>query len=203
MKTIDQITYTGLIDRSSKTNGCRPMSKKESEMFIRLSLVERQRKKYGDAFTAEMMQELERDFSFRVLKQRLGWAGFARDTVVTPEAVLLLLTQDCIENPAQLVLWAYTLLYIHASEKEVVDINLLAQWFPYGFPTPERYHEIWDKQKGHELKVENCDNFIDRPDWWRELAEVINSPRHQATVDASDIVEVDSEDELPTDDHEA
>lgn len=206
MKTIDQIKYTGLHNRDSKTAGVQPMSEGETEMFLRLTMGEMRRKTSGAQVPEELMVTLRKSRTTQTITSRIE--KFARcqwDEVVTFEALLFIAAQDVIENPAQCVLWAYTLLYMRAAEGEVIDMNLLAQWFPFGFPTADRYREVWDQQKGYELKVENCDNFIDRADWWDELVVVIGKTTEKSPagsprlpVDPGDIVEVESESDLET-----
>lgn len=203
---IDQIKYTGLHNRASKTAGIQAMSKGETDMFLKLAMGEMGRKRSGAQVPEELLAAVNEERVTQIITSRIE--KFARckwDEVVTFEALLYVAGQDAIENPAQCVLWAYTLLYMRAAEGEVIDMNLLAQWFPFGFPTADRYREVWDQQKGHELNMADVYNYLDHSIWWDELVEIIGKPADKPTmgptrppVDTSDIVEVDSESDLET-----
>lgn len=208
MKTIDQITYTGLHPKEGNAR-MQQMSRSETDLFLKLTMGEMSRGSgppEAGSPEASLRDGLMQEMSTQIIVKRIeGSTGLQWEEVVSFSALAFICCLEVIENPAQCVLWAYTLVYMRASEGEVVDMNLLAQWFPVGFPPADYYREMWDKQKGHELKVENCDNFLDRGEWWHELAAIIGKSTEKPTmgptrppVDTSDIVEVDSADDLET-----
>ena len=204
MKTIDQITYTGLFSANGK-NSTPPMSISETELFLKLTMGEMSKgkgKPQPGSPEANLREGLLREPIPKIISSRITWAGLPWDEVVSFSVLAFISCLDVMENPGQCVLWAYTLLYMRASEGEVIDMNLLSQWFPNGFPSEERYSEAWDQQKGYELKIDNCDNFLDRKEWWNDLVAIIGKAA-PAAVDTSDVVEVDSEDEIHAQSHEA
>jgi hypothetical protein len=213
MKTIDQIAYTGL---HSKEGNARmtPMSRSETDLFLKLTMGEMSKGSGPPEKGSpedKLRDELLKETITKIITSRItGSTGLPWEEVVSFSALAFIGCLDVIENPAQCVLWAYTLVYMRAAEGEVIDMNLLAQWFPVGFPPADYYRDVWDKQKGYMLQVENCDNFLDRGEWWQELAAIINKSTERPTmgparppVDTSDIVEVDSEDEIHAPTHEA
>jgi len=124
----------------------RPMTREESDMFIMLCMSE----------NTPLKEDVP--FVFKVLKQRLEWAGF--DQCVSDNTILWC-SYLANGNPGKVVMWAWQLAYL---SKEVYNSPIsMVQWtdqFPYGVPTDEIYEATWGLQKNGGV------NLLDNAKYW-------------------------------------
>jgi hypothetical protein len=136
-----------------------------TETFIRMSFTER-----------KLKDENSLDFEFNEEKANsageIGMILFQRlllDETKISFPLALLICSICNGNPAQLVMWAYTLnrIYREIKKDRVVTIEDWSLKFPIGVPNNEAMRKIWEQQKvsPEELKGGN-DNLLDRQWPW-------------------------------------
>ena len=72
-----------------------------------------------------------------------------------------------LRNPGNAVMWAYTVHRIAETTdfKETVDLTVLTQFFPSGFPTESTMEIAWDDQKGGDAIG---GNLLDISETWYE-----------------------------------
>jgi hypothetical protein len=68
-------------------------------------------------------------------------------------------------HPAKLVMYAHACVEIYKKVKEEVNIEHVANEFPFGFPSDKAMREIWEGQKGFNNQMD-CDNILDTPESW-------------------------------------
>ena len=168
MKTIDQLPYIGLCAVDQNT-GVQQLSKEETNLFLHLTMSEMS----GSNPPPDMVEELMRQAAPSIITSRISHAGVPWEKVVNLPALLFLSTMDTMRSPGQCVMWAYTLLYMYAKYGRQVNIDLLSNVFPNGFPTLESYDEMWDKQKGHNMKIDKLDNYLDTSECWDDLVNIV------------------------------
>ena len=175
---IDDVTFKGLKDATPLA----PMSQEESRVFMNCGLKEMHTP--GDeVYDEKLLEDCLRHPSFATIVHRLEHAGIDWQKVVSFGAMMFVATLDTMDRFGNAVLWAYTLLYLSADEKERITIELLAQHFPVGFPSQEAISKVWGSQKGHAMGDDDVDNFIDKPDWWHDLVEIRTGTRPAVTED--------------------
>lgn len=151
-----------------------PMSKELTEMFLKCTMMEAHLIREGklDYFTSDIAKEM--GFMGKMLWVRMkAYAGDNPMPQVTVGATIVAAMQ--CKNPGTAVMWAFTLNRMFQVDKKPVDMKVLANAFPVGFPTDEGLEEIWVAQKGKEWG-EQCDNLLDNPDL---LADVVSDKDKQ------------------------
>lgn len=165
MKNKLAIKWHGLVECKTA-----PMPDKTSMAFLNLSLMEKSG--IPDGMEAEIE---EKSLAYKILNQRLKVVGGSDQEITF--AVKCFVTLMC-DNPGKAVMWAFTLHYIRVVEKAKVDMSVLAEWFPMGFPTDQSMHEAWDAQKlatidpeafKNRTEMPSPDNWVDYPDNWPKI----------------------------------
>lgn len=126
----------------------------------------------------ELAKSLGGESSYRIADKRLAAHG-----VVTTPVVCALIASLC-SNPAQIVLWCFTVAVVQ-SEKKIacVTLDILLGAFMDGVPTTEEYNRLWEMQKvtreqREAMQVSNppvplhrfSDNWLDSGSVWPALA---------------------------------
>lgn len=144
-----------------------PMTQKDTEIFAKCFLMELNMK--DQKADMEFKEEEANQFGrlALVLFKRLHYAG----TKVSA-ATALFVTHYSQGSPGNAVLWAWTLHQMWLKQNRIVNLQDLAESFPFGFPTEEAIGEIWDAQKVHLHNVPRdsvlMDNMLDAPFTWKE-----------------------------------
>ncbi len=171
--TLNDIPYEGL----NGAEPVKPMSKDESELFIKLCFREMEPRPDSPTIEAKMR---ECPFTATVI-MRLETSVESWRDVISEAALLMLGSLETSCGFGHAVLWAYTALYWRAESGEPVTMSRLALYFPAGFPTEEAISAVWRSQKVRRFPGEpqsagiGSDNMLDRAGWWRALAVLISS----------------------------
>lgn len=105
-------------------------------------------------------------FGWNVLTKRLAFYD-----IPTTLMCRLFVLQLC-ENPAQAVLWAFTLGKIwEKNGYKPVTLVQLCDSFPDGFPTDAEYRRLWDLQKRENPPRGGMDNWLDYGEVWPRKPE--------------------------------
>lgn len=110
------------------------MTDDTSKMFLTCLMMQKAREELPGEFT--------QGFSYQVLSKRLAYHGVP----ATPYAMAFFCAQAI--NVGTLILYATVLKVL--SERnggQEVTIDDIAKAFPWGFPTEEEVHRIWEAQK--------------------------------------------------------
>ena len=137
-----------------------PMSQEESEMFIKLMLIEMNTPTIDDASPEQ--QELFETFEVKVVLKRLALAD------VTASPALLMWIVCFSDRVAVAVMCAYAICAIaEKTGKAHVTLEDLAFAFPMGFPTKEAQKECWygQKQEGDFAKGISDNQYDDADNW--------------------------------------
>lgn len=155
------------------TKSVSPMTKELSEMFLQATLLELQDKRDGRlrGFTEEDSNQM--GFPGRLLWSRLKIYGRG-ETQVGMSAAIIALAQ--CRNPADVVMWAFTLNRLYIEQQKIVTISDLAEAFPIGFPNEKGKEEVWDAQKISNWGVkldsnDHNDNMLDHVDMLTDTAD--------------------------------
>lgn len=145
------IEYQGLLNAA-----VRDMTKGEAQAFCAMSLAE----KMDPEMPKDMRKVLNKDFGYQVLSKRLdyfkipvGWH-------------LKVLVVSLCRNPAQVVMWAYTLALLYKEKKAELTMGDFLSKFPKGVPTEEALNKAWDEQKRLVRPSGGTDNWLDYPEQW-------------------------------------
>lgn len=158
--------YQGLL-------GCavRLMTEDESGDMLRCLIMEKGMLTLeGEALMREEAKmAAEAGFGWNVLTKRLNAFG-VKSTI----AVRLYILTLC-ENPAQAVLWAFTMAKMAEKNKfQQVTMEQLAESFPDGVPVDEEYRRLWDLQKCSDRSRGWTDNWLDYAEVWpKQPAEAV------------------------------
>jgi len=150
----DKEYWQGLLDTDSA-----PMTEDETGMFLQCIMMEQSGFKRGQ--DEEIEKGLESSLGYKIFDKRIQAAGL---DVTLP--LVMFLVSLC-ENPAHVVMWAYTLNVIKATkgiEGRPVATEDFANAFPMGIPTEDGYKTSWNEQKQTGEPVGNSvDNFENWP----------------------------------------
>ena len=151
-------TVLSYLDSDEK--GRAPMTKEETEMFMKCFFLDKTK---PDSVLDEKMSE-ELGFLGQVMYKRLSWQPDGRVVQVSPGAAIfaMILSKGIVGNA---VMWAYTLNRMYNMKKSRVTLEDLTVAFPWGFPTEEEYGRLWDAQKAYKHGLEG-DNLVDQPETW-------------------------------------
>ena len=153
-----------------------PMDKSLTEVFVTLSML-------TDEQAAEFTEEFRATPLSRILTHRIEF-GLANMEGVNAELMdvmdykalaLVCCLVDQEGSPGAAVLWACTVLHAYALHGTVTFVRVSMQLFPMGFPTKEQTTEVWDSQKGHFMGLEGVDNWLDTPEPWVEIGQMISN----------------------------
>jgi hypothetical protein len=147
-----------LID-TSKDNPLPPMTKEQTEVYLMLALPEMRNQAKEPAIDVDADQT---PFVLKIIESRLRWAGIA-DKVSFGAKVFV---AGLCDRPAKAVMWCYTFAHMLQLGAEKVNMKVLTNHFPMGFPTEEVQEACWDAQKGHVHGVK-ADNLMDKEEWWQ------------------------------------
>lgn len=137
----------------------RPMTLKESEMFISLMMLE--------LSEAPLTDELRAGFSYQIIASRLGTTGIPLDKLVS-NPMIVLAGYLAGGNPGKLVMWAYTIKTLFVLEKERVTVEIFSRgkYFGWGVPSDKHIEAVWTAQK---MKSEDSlDNKLDTLEVWTD-----------------------------------
>jgi hypothetical protein len=132
-----------------------PMTPSQTEMMMKLMLMPG----LPGAMLADMRQK---SLAFAIIESRLE----AVDAEVAPQ-VQVFISMKC-KSPGDAVMWAYTLTVMYVNHGRQVDLGMLAEEFPMGFPTEKAASEIWDSQKQEGAPLGNGYDQMDQ--WPRKVA---------------------------------
>ena len=127
-----------------------PMTKDETEIFIILTVYDR---------GGQPLPEEAKSFGHRVLEKRLE----VHQVPATDIAIALLAAIS--KTPGDCVLYAAVIKALHSKLNRKVTFDDIVNYFPWGFPTIEARHEIWDGQKVVGER-EGSDNWLDHAEAW-------------------------------------
>ena len=145
--------WQGLLDRDNK-----PMDESTTMMLMQCIMMEKDGFKRG--IDEEMDKNLEQSMALKVFEKRLEAAG-----VECTLPLAMFLTSMC-DNPAKVVMWAYTVNLIRVADglSGPVTIEDMTRHFAWGFPLDSEYSKIWDEQKKEGQPLGNMvDNFENWP----------------------------------------
>lgn len=142
------------------------MSEATSLAFMSLAVSETKGEK-GKVRMEEMEKTLhDVSFVYKVLKKRLEVCkSHVNPSVDVSTAVQMFCSLLC-DNPAEAVMWAYTLNEISTTEGARVDMEKLSEKFPNGFPSKEEMRKAWDEQKTSPESSRMSDNMVDDFKTW-------------------------------------
>lgn len=137
-------TLANLVKTNDGTK-IRPMTDSESRLFLTLMF---QQDVVGtpEELRAGLVEKFGKDaeiFQLSVMLQRLEYAR----PIQSYSLHSILFVCDISDRVGVVVQWAYTLFEETRKAGQVVDMKLLADLFPNGFPTSSGYEEVWDEQK--------------------------------------------------------
>jgi len=137
----------------------REMTLEESKLFLMLMMAE---KNLDGIKNIDKKLKEDNFFPYMVMLKRLE--AFKQlhsptlDIDIAPQILCAMLSK----NPAQVVMWAYTLndLFVHLGRK--VTLSDFIDAFPMGIPEEDEYRALWDLQKARKETDSCCtDNMID------------------------------------------
>ncbi|PZU95550.1 MAG: hypothetical protein DI527_00650 [Chelatococcus sp.] len=152
----------------------RPMTRDESEAFVRVALWDKQVESVPIEQLAATFGETA-PFAVAVMLGRLSI--FAPGMQVR-EPTLLFLVTIC-DTPGNVTMWAFYLVRRTRQLGRAVSVVDLAKDFPFGFPTSEAMRELWDEQKGEPGS--RVDNRLDDPSEWAAPAAEAPAPKAALT----------------------
>jgi hypothetical protein len=139
-----------------------PMTKEQSDMFIKCFFADQTGKVKGENFNQGIAEQCG----------ALGQILFYRLDIAKVEmsvGLALFLMHMSGGSPGELVMWAYTMNRIYDKRRKVLTMDVLSEFFPWGFPNEKERHRLWDAQKVHQHGEEfrgGTDNMVDRADTW-------------------------------------
>ncbi len=68
-------------------------------------------------------------------------------------------------SPGNAVMWAYAMNRLYKEKRQTINMSLLADAFPWGFPSEDEQIRLWRAQKG-EMHNSECDNMVDQAETW-------------------------------------
>lgn len=136
------------------TKHIQPMDRRQSEIFFQATILEASKGK--QEFTSEIAKEFGE--IGKVFYKRLeAYGGKATIGAVVVCAAMA----DGL--PGNMVMYAHTISRLYKLDGKVVDVGVLANVFPTGFPNERGLSDVWDAQKGKGWD-EPVDNMLDYPD---------------------------------------
>lgn len=140
-----------------------PMSPKQTEYMLNLMMAEMSGK------DGDILKDLlaANHFPLQVLEKRLEVYG-DKDAQISPGVRVF--CSVISDNPAQVVMWAYTLHLLWRRSKKKVDFAAFANAFPWGIPKEDAITPIWDSQKRKPEPGTMNDNLLDDKKTWDEAA---------------------------------
>jgi hypothetical protein len=103
----------------------------------------------------DLEQECRKDFGYNVFLDRAE----SLDLKITTYAGIFI--ASLCQSPGEAVMWAHGLRAQQIKKNlPEIDMGVLSEIFPFGFPTREGLNSVWDNQKGHFLGVP-VDNLLD------------------------------------------
>ena len=149
--------------------GRRPMTKDESELFIRIVFAQANGEAVCSAEALRRMVAEER--SPLVVRIIVGRLSLASESLRYHETTVLFLA-SLSKNPAHAVMWAHYLVTRTASLGCPISTAELSRDFPFGFPTDDAASVIWDAQKVRlGDPASGDDNCLDAEWPWRSSPE--------------------------------
>lgn len=137
-----------------KDDDVRPMTTDESKYFIMLVLAEN---KGGSApFNADELYKLGEEqkwpFGIMVLTSRLRAAN---NDKLTYTSDVIMLCGLFMKSPSDAIMWAYALAQKAIKTGETVNIASFTDSLPWGVPTDDAKHRLWDEQKRYRGAADN------------------------------------------------
>lgn len=158
------IKWHGLLDCETEH-----MDEATSKTFISLNLAE------IAGFDPKMEEEIsDKSFCYKVLTKRLEAVESANEVSFPVKTLCGAVLSN---TPGLAVMWAYTLHYIRVAEGKKVNMEVLTNWFPNGYPTKRAIEEAWSAQKMAIIEPERNrlrapmapDNWVDYFEFWPQL----------------------------------
>lgn len=139
----------------------RQMTREESGTFIQASMAGSAGKDAPKS-ASDLVREFDSGpLAVRIMVRRLALGE--PELRFSPMTVLFLCS--LCETPAKVVQWAHYLVQrSYEVAPAVVDTGVLAEDFPWGFPTEEGMSALWDLQKRSDAP---CGNALDGAEPWR------------------------------------
>ena len=104
----------------------------------------------------EMPKEVIESFPYKVIAKRLDAAGVEVHT-----HVIAFIAMTLANNPGQCVMYAHSLFQLYR-QNGFVDVKVLCEAYPMGFPTEAAMNESWESQKGNHP----AGNWLDTAEAW-------------------------------------
>lgn len=125
------------------------MDKDESKIFIRLVISEVANEIFPD--------EVKETFMYQVIDKRFTSLG----VLATEQAITFLAFIS--KNPGKAVMFAHYLVWckINRQHQGPINMDLISNVFPWGFPTEDQLHILWKAQKVKEDEDSIRDNLLD------------------------------------------
>lgn len=164
--------YTCLLDLPAES--IEPMDKKTTAMLTSLLIQEAR----GWEPAPDLVEMIESTFENKVFVKRVeGHLGMKVDQVMSPAVRFFILSLKHTNNPARLVMWAFTIVTLAARERKRITLTELCYAFSNGFPTKEAMQKAWADQKVpfDERHRPLSDNLLDRHDTWLGAVETIKA----------------------------
>lgn len=128
----------------------RPLTENETKSLLSLIMF--------DQVKEPLPPEIKEMFMYQVCHQRLEAFGVPVHEIVPAYITIL------SDRPGIAVLYAAAIKAIYEQNKREVNLNDMINAFPWGVPTEEELHKIWDGQKCHDRQP---DNWLDHGEAWR------------------------------------
>lgn len=140
-----------------------PMSRELSETFIKCTLAEAAFSHANGGKVDLLKKEMADQMGFpgKLLWSRLISYGEGKPVEVSVGVTIVVISQ--CQTPGLVVLWAFTLNRLGKMTGKPVDIQVLSNTFPMGFPDEKGEDEIWDAQKGVNWGENASENMLDFP----------------------------------------
>lgn len=124
----------------------RPLTKEESEMYIRLTLAEMGG---NDEYFAGLDKHLREKgvFPYMVMVHRLEAFKENFNPKLDIGIALQVFLASICDRPGKVVMWAHTLNEMFVKLGHKVTMGDWANEFPMGVPTDEEYKRVWELQK--------------------------------------------------------
>lgn len=146
----------------------RPLTEDETRILAALIMSDLQN-------TSIIHPQIKELFAYKVLEKRLQ----AYKILDKVDEKVLVFCAAVSNNPAEAVMWGYTLALILTKQKKVLTINDWCNYFPMGVPTEEERERCWVEQKQARTDATLTDNKIDDyANWpivnWENINDINN-----------------------------
>jgi hypothetical protein len=133
-----------------------PMTKEQTKQVLGLMMAKSKEKPAAED------EQLSPLFLSQVILTRIS----AYKLPFTVSNFFLLASMICgIDSPGKMMLLlALCFQYHQKNKKTLLTLNDWANMFPWGMPTKEEFHQMWDSQK---REGEPLGNMVDNPEYWK------------------------------------